>query len=100
MMHYRPGAVDLAALPPRDVPLHYRDFSIVDGAGFSAGYDPQHVVRHDPRDAHADRGRKWFEDCVREIAARIERWMADSSSAADSSAAVVSRPQIPHQNHQ
>jgi len=75
MLHYQPDSVDLAALPPRDVPIHYRDFSVVDGAGFSPHYDPQYLVRHDPREATAQQGRKWFEDCVQEIAARIEKWM-------------------------
>jgi creatinine amidohydrolase len=76
LMHYRPDSVDLAALPPREVPIHYRDFSVVDGAGFSRHYDPQHVLHHDPRDATAERGRKWFENCVQEITTRIEKWMA------------------------
>ncbi len=76
LMHYQPGAVDLATLPPRAVPIRYEDYSVVDGAGFSPTYDPQHVVRHDPRDATAGQGRKWFEDCVQEMAARIQQWMA------------------------
>jgi creatinine amidohydrolase len=76
LLHYRPDAVDLAALPPRGVPLRYQDYSVVDGAGFSAQYDPQHLVRHDPRDATAAKGQKWFADCVQEMSARIDKWMA------------------------
>lgn len=64
LMHYQPGSVDLATLPPREVPIRYQDYSVVDGAGFSTNYHPQHLVRYDPRDATAAKGRKWFEDCV------------------------------------
>jgi hypothetical protein len=37
LMHYQAGAVDLAALPPREVPIRYQDYSVVDGAGFTIG---------------------------------------------------------------
>ena len=56
--------VDLAELPPRSVPIHYSDFSVVDGAGFSDHPSPDRIVRTDPRDATADRGRGVFEDTV------------------------------------
>ena len=75
LMHYQPGSVDLATLPPREVPIRYQDYSVVDGAGFSTNYHPQHLVRYDPRDATAAKGRKWFEDCVQELTTRIEQWL-------------------------
>ena len=56
--------VDLSALPPRNVPLHYKDFSVVDGPGFSEHPSPDRVVKTDPRDATAEIGRKHFEDAV------------------------------------
>ena len=40
LLHYRRDAVDLSTLPPREVPIQYRDFSVVDGAGFSAALSP------------------------------------------------------------
>lgn len=76
LMHYDPDAVDLGSLPPRDEPLRYADFSIVDGAGFAPDHDPQRIVHHDPRDATAEMGRRWFEECVGEVVAKIEKMTA------------------------
>ncbi len=56
--------VDLSTLPARRVPLHYRDFSIVDGAGFSEHPSPDRVVTTDPRDATVEKGKKIFDDTV------------------------------------
>ena len=56
--------VDLAALPPRETPIHYVDFSVVDGPGFSEKPSPGRVVQTDPRDATAEKGKKIFEDTV------------------------------------
>ena len=57
--------VDLSALPPRSVPIHYTDFSIVDGPGFSEHPNPGRIVQTDPRDATAEKGKKVFEDTVK-----------------------------------
>jgi creatinine amidohydrolase len=56
--------VDLSTLPPRSVPIHYRDFSIVDGPGFSDKPSPDRVTATDPRDATAEKGRQIFEETV------------------------------------
>jgi len=56
--------VDLGTLPKRDKPIHYTDFSIVDGPGFSEKPHPQRIVDADPRDANAARGKKIFEETV------------------------------------
>jgi len=56
--------VDLSQLPERSVPIHYPDFSIVDGAGFSENPSPGRVVQTDPRDAEIEKGKKIFEDTV------------------------------------
>jgi creatinine amidohydrolase len=56
--------VDLAALPPRQTPIHYKDFSVVDGPGFSEKPSPGRIVQTDPRDATAEKGRKIFDDTV------------------------------------
>lgn len=56
------SSADLSALPPRAVPIHYKDFSVVDGPGFSEKPGPDRVVKNDPRDATADKGRSIFED--------------------------------------
>jgi creatinine amidohydrolase len=57
--------VDLSALPPRQVPIHYKDFSIVDGPGFSGKPSPDKVTATDPRDATAQKGRQVFEETVK-----------------------------------
>jgi creatinine amidohydrolase len=57
--------VDLSTLPLRGVPIHYKDFSIVDGQGFSGKPSPDKVTATDPRDATAEKGRQLFEETVR-----------------------------------
>ena len=70
MLHYQKSAygcdsmVDLSQLPERGVPILYRDFSVVDGAGFSDNPSPGRVVQTDPRDATEEKGKKIFEDTV------------------------------------
>ncbi len=57
--------VDLSTLPPREVPIHYPDFSIVDGPGFSGSPSPGRVTATDPRDATVEKGRQVFEETIR-----------------------------------
>lgn len=57
--------VDLSTLPTRQAPLHYNDFSIVDGPGFSDKPSPDRVTATDPRDASAQKGRQVFEQTVK-----------------------------------
>ncbi len=57
--------VDLSTLPPRNVLIHYQDFSIVDGPGFSGKPSPDKVTASDPRDATAEKGRQVFEETVK-----------------------------------
>ncbi len=57
--------VDLGTLPPRSTPIHYVDFSIVDGPGFSEKPSTGRVVVTDPRDATAAKGKAVFEDTVK-----------------------------------
>ena len=60
MMAMRPELVDIASLPPTDVPLRYRDYGIVDGKAFDGNPTPDFTLRReaDPRDAAPDLGRK------------------------------------------
>jgi len=75
LAHYRPESVDLDTLPPQEIPIHYQDFSIVDGPGFSPHYDRDHVVRTDPREATAERGKAWFDQVVNETVTKIENFL-------------------------
>ncbi len=56
--------VDISQLPDKGVPIHYPDFSIVDGPGFSENPSPDRVVQTDPREATADKGKGNFEEMV------------------------------------
>jgi len=56
--------VDLGALPARSVPIHYHEFSVVDGRGFSKHPDKEKIVRDDPRNAKAEDGKRYFEEAV------------------------------------
>ena len=78
MMHYDPDCVNLGTLPSRDIPLHYPEFSICDGAAFTANYDPQHITHHDPRDATVQQGRQWFQKAIDEACDLVERMIADA----------------------
>jgi len=69
MMAMRPELVDIASLPPTDVPLRYRDYGIVDGKTFDGNPTPDFTLRReaDPRDAAPDLGRKVLDaevDCL------------------------------------
>jgi creatinine amidohydrolase len=59
--------VELNELPKRSVPIHYQDFSIVDGPGFSENPDPDKIVKTDPRDADKKLGKKIHEDIVKKF---------------------------------
>jgi creatinine amidohydrolase len=71
MLHYEKEffggqkLVDFDALPARSVPIRYTDFSIVDGPGFSDHPASDKIVKMDPRDATAEKGKRIFEDTVR-----------------------------------
>jgi creatinine amidohydrolase len=64
--------VDLSALPPLPAPIHYHEYSVVDGHGFSRHPDPQKIVRDDPRNATARDGAGFFDDSVRACIAAAE----------------------------
>ncbi len=64
--------VDLSTLPDKSVPIHYPDFSIVDGAGFSREPDPEKIVRADPRDANEVLGKELYEKTVEKFIAITE----------------------------
>lgn len=59
--------VDLKTLPEKNTPLHYKDFSIVDGSGFSKNPSPGKIVKTDPRDANVELGKKIHDDTVKKL---------------------------------
>ena len=73
MMYYDPECVHLDNLPDSSKKMKYQEYSIVDGVGFTPHYDPDHIVKSDPREASAAWGRALFEDCVMEMRAKIEK---------------------------
>lgn len=74
MMHYNESAIDLSTLPPKNIPLKYTDFSVVNGQGFIAS-EPDRLVPKvfDPRDANAQIGMAHFETTIAEVSGKIER---------------------------
>ncbi len=63
MMVLRADSVDVSSLPPKGLPMRYRDFGIVDGKAFDGEPTPDFTLRteSDPRDASADLGRQVLE---------------------------------------
>lgn len=80
LMYYREAAVDVGTLPPREAPLKYPDFSIVDGPGFTPAAKPDHEVPRDrdPRYANAQAGKEYFEKTVADVCAKIVRLLSPS----------------------
>ena len=56
--------VDLAAFPPRDVPLKYTDYGIADDFVFAGKRSENDAVVFDPRDASVQLGEKCFQNAV------------------------------------
>ncbi len=73
--------VDLSTLPPRNVPIRYPDFSIVDGAGFSEEPSPGRVTATDPRDASAAKGKQVFEETVKMYVRLVEEALKETGLA-------------------
>jgi creatinine amidohydrolase len=73
--------VDLTALPPRAAALHYEEFSVVDGRGFSKSPDPRRIVHDDPRDATLEKGRRLFEGLVAEYIQSAESGLKEKGCA-------------------
>jgi len=72
MMYYQKlygsdSMVDLTTLPEKGVPIHYSDFSVVDGAGFSKNPHPEKIVKADPRDANEKMGKEIHERIVKKF---------------------------------
>jgi len=65
--------VDLAALPERNVPIRYPDFSVVDGPGFTKNPHKDKVVTADPRDANAEFGKELFTKSVEKFVKITEK---------------------------
>ncbi len=83
MMHYSESAVDLNTLPPKDVPLKYADFSVVNGEGFIASKPDRLVPKeYDPRYSAAHIGKGHFETAVAEICGRVERLVSGKGNHA------------------
>ncbi|HSV93361.1 MAG TPA: creatininase family protein, partial [Desulfobacterales bacterium] len=76
----RRDAVDLAALPPRQTPIRYPEFSIVDGPGFTRTPPADRVVRADPRAATREYGTKLCAEAVAKIVAMATAGLAATGS--------------------
>ncbi len=75
MMAAMPDCVDVKTLPPKDLPLRYRDYGIVDGKAFDGYPTPDFTLRpeSDPRDASAELGRRILAAEVDHLVETIQR---------------------------
>ena len=71
--YYKPDSVDVSLLPPENQPLEYKQFSVVDGPGFTAKHSPDHTVpkQSDPRYTSEELGRKLVEQTVKDVLALL-----------------------------
>lgn len=83
IMSYSANAVDLSALPPKNIPLKYTDFSVVDGAGFIASKPDRQVPKEfDPRYSETRIGNAHFEKTISELCCKIERLVSGEGNHA------------------
>jgi creatinine amidohydrolase len=77
LLYYNEGSIDLDSLPPKSTPLKYPDFSIVDGAGFTAASKPDRTVprKNDPRYGSVQAGKDYFEKTVGEVCQKLEKFL-------------------------
>ena len=74
MLFYNAEGVDLTTLPAKGTPFYYKDYSIVDGAGFTSHHDPEHLMRNDdPREGTAEQGKELFEAAVEQMREQITK---------------------------
>jgi creatinine amidohydrolase len=74
----RRDAIDLSALPPRQTPIRYPEFSVVDGPGFTRTPPDDRVVRADPRDATREYGAKLCAEAVAKIVAMAKAGLGEA----------------------
>jgi hypothetical protein len=75
MMYYDQSYVDLKALPELDVPLTYKDYSIVDGGGFTGSPGKGFAVPEelDPRTkSSVELGEKLFKATIDDLAGKVK----------------------------
>lgn len=78
MMRYLADeSVKLSELPPRDVPLNYRDWGIADNAAFGTEPPTDNIIKHDPRDATPEIGKKYFDVALDHLCERVEAAYAE-----------------------
>lgn len=63
--------VELADLPPREVPLKYTDFGIADDCVFEGKRTPGDAVVYDPRDATVELGLKYVTTAINHLVAFV-----------------------------
>ena len=76
MMYYDPAYVNLEVLPDKAVPLKYKDYSIVDGGGFSGNPGSGFTVppELDPRtESSVELGERLFEAMVNDITKKVNK---------------------------
>ena len=67
-----PENVDLSVYPPRDIPLKYKDYAVVDDAMFQLKPSKNYTVEHDPRDATPEIGKKCLQIATDKYSVLVE----------------------------
>jgi len=67
-----PENVDFSGYPSRDVPLKYKDYSVVDDGVFRSKPNKNFTVEYDPRDANPEIGKRCLKLTVDKCAAIVE----------------------------
>lgn len=77
-----PQSVDVRALPSIAIPLHYRDFGIVNGAAFDARPTPDYTVPRDsdPRYATSEEGTAIFAREIERLALQVTKYLGDCTA--------------------
>jgi creatinine amidohydrolase len=78
IMSTLPQSVDVAALPPIETPLHYRDYGIVNGAAFDGRPTPDFSVprESDPRYATSEEGAAIFTREIERLILQVKKYVA------------------------
>jgi creatinine amidohydrolase len=82
IMSILPQSVDVAALPPVETPLRYRDYGIVNGAAFDGRPTPDFAVPRDsdPRYATREEGAAMFTREIERLIRQVKKYVADRTA--------------------
>ena len=77
-----PGSVDVKTLPPKESPLRYRDYGIVNGSAFDGRPTPDFAVPRDsdPRYATSEEGAAMLAREIERLVTQVRKYLAETVS--------------------